>query len=360
MADEKEVQQAKEKLEGLLGAMEQEKPSGSAFSFMGGKPSSKSPGKGFTGKGGGEASERLRALEEELAKEKEKAMRAEILLKEKENVRLEMESLFRGMKDQMMKERMSQEMDSERQNARARVETLEKRLDEVSRLLVQALQQKRSPDEEFLSGDILKEILSRQNEFTAAMARKDEEVARLRAALDESVSKSEERFRKASEDLRLELLSKNRELAELAALRETYARLKEAHDSLQALVGPEGAPLRDLVKTLRCEIEGLRQTNVSLKSALQDLELRHEQLRTENRSLLRRLDDKEAALASHRLKQLPEEMTRLERAVNEALSAPAGQAPALDSFRDLIEEKEKNLREIREQLERSGGDGPSA
>lgn len=353
MAEEKEVKETKEKLEGLLGSMDKEKPSGSAFSFLGGGPSGKAAPKAAAGRRGAdhELAERLRVMEEQLAQEKEKALRAEILLKEKENVRLEMETLFRTMKDQLMKEKMSQEMDSDRQNARARVETLEKRLDEVGRLLVQALQNRRDPDQDALSSEVLKEILARQSEFTAMLAKKEDEISGLKARLDDADAKASERFQKAVDELRLELVAKNKELAELAALKETFAQLKEAHESLQRLVGPEGAPLRDLVKALRSEIEALKRDNASLKSALQDAEVRHEQLRTENRSLLRKLGDKEAALAAKRLEDIPEEMKRLEKAVGDALeSARAGEPPSLEPFRQALEEKEKELERIREGL----------
>ena len=358
MGDEKEANEAKEKLEGLLGSMDKEKPSGSAFSFMGGgasvAPAGKSAFKTSPGRRGAdhELSERLRILEEQLAKEKEKALRAEILLQEKENVRLEMETLFRSMKDQLQNDRVAREMDAERQGARARVETLEKRLDEVSRLLVQALQQRRDPEEEILSSEVLKEILARQSEFTAMLARKEEEISRLKGLLDGAEEKAAERHGKAIEELKLELIAKHRELAELAALRETYAQLKEAHDSLQRIVGPEGAPLRDLVQALRSEIETLKRDNASLRSALQDAEIRHEQLRGENRSLLRKLDDKDAALAAKKLEEFPEEMARLERAVSQALESQAGEPPSLEPFRNALEEKQKELERIREGLKR--------
>src|SRR6266536_1802185 len=50
-----------------------------------------------------ELADRLARLDQELLKEKERALRAEILLKERENVRMEMEQMFVNLKDQFRK-----------------------------------------------------------------------------------------------------------------------------------------------------------------------------------------------------------------------------------------------------------------
>ena len=402
MTEKKNHNEAKEKLEKLLNGMDaDEQNEASPFDFLAGKAGQNTPVQDAAGPDkssaeknaspaksetssfmGGDLAVKLKKLEDELGREKEKALKAEVLLKERENVRLEMENIFRNLKDQLQNDRIEKEMENERLNARARVEVLEKRLGEMNQLLLEVLkEQKKNPAEAFPQ-DILKDFLNRQNEALALLGRKEEEhsklldefvaairekdekikhkdaeLARLSTELQDTVKNSERnaaiKYENLLDGMKKELVERNKEIAGLAAYKESYEKAKEENNELRKLVGQEGLPLKDLVKILRNDIEIYKREAESLKISLAEAQDRHKRAYDEKKALLVRLDEMESSAASGRLRSLPDDIEKLEKIVLNIMSSPGASSDTMIEFmQKSLADREEELSRIRENINR--------
>lgn len=180
----------------------------------------------------------IRRLEQELFKEKEKSLRAEILLKERENVRLEMEQMFQAMKDQLKEERLSQSIETELASARGRVETLEKRLDEMNQLFLKTL----SVKEDFAQGlDTIRQ-----------------QIGQLKCSLEDNISVVGKQFEKITNELASESVK--------------YAGLEER---LREATAKTCSDLKDLdtkLTTISSSVEGLEEKSKTAMDNIKCLE----------------------------------------------------------------------------------------
>src|SRR3989344_4807578 len=99
-----EKEEAKKKLEGLLDSFKKEAIP-SPFKFFDStskesvQPAGETGGPAPTGAAAADPQMKIRELEAKLQKEREKSMTAEVTLKEREIIRLEMEEMFKSLRD---------------------------------------------------------------------------------------------------------------------------------------------------------------------------------------------------------------------------------------------------------------------
>lgn len=223
-----------------------------------------------SGKSGGDPD--VKRLREELMREKERALKAEILLKEKENARLEMESLFKTLKDQLQHDKLAEEMEQERINARTRVEVLEKRLEEMNALLLKALQEReRATDynsrgqapEDSVPGHVHRDALVRLEQALEKIRRQAEIVLDLNKRLDQSAAERKD----ALEQVRKEYFQSQEKLESLAAkqadaLAQLESELAQANRKIDEDVAASGRIIERLNRekeALDGEIAGLKR-----------------------------------------------------------------------------------------------------
>ncbi|OGR88395.1 MAG: hypothetical protein A3A86_03615 [Elusimicrobia bacterium RIFCSPLOWO2_01_FULL_60_11] len=131
---------------------------------------------------------KLSKLDQDVMREKERALKAEILLQERENARLEMENMFKSLKEQLRFEKMGQDLDEERKASRARIEDLEKQLEEMGRRYTEALNERERALQNTVSKDLYEQALrmGRTLEESAGQLRglvksREDEIEKLKA-----------------------------------------------------------------------------------------------------------------------------------------------------------------------------------
>lgn len=125
---------------------------------------------------------RVEALERELQLERERAASAQSLLSQQESLKGEVDSQLKALTDQIRREKAERESDESRSHARGRIESLEKRLDEMNATFTTLLKEAVTGRPESPSGGALAAELSA---FRGALKDSMDGVARWRGELRE-------------------------------------------------------------------------------------------------------------------------------------------------------------------------------
>ncbi|MFH1726474.1 MAG: hypothetical protein ABII00_17830 [Elusimicrobiota bacterium] len=165
--------------------------------------------------------QRMEIMEREIIKERERALASEGLLKQQESLRGEVESQLKKISEQLRQEKTVRDLEEEKQQSHGRVESLERRLDEMHKswagMLKDAMERQEAGRESLappiraVSEDLaafrqelrlLKEGLSRLREDVSPVSDVADGMAELRESVPAAVKRREAESQAVREELR--------------------------------------------------------------------------------------------------------------------------------------------------------------
>lgn len=247
-----------------------------------------------------ELKEKLAELEHALMQEKERTLKAEILLTERENARLEMENMFKTMKEQLRFERMGQELDEERKISRARIESLEKQLEEADRRYSEAMNERAKAALQTVSKDIYEQALrmgktfeDSEKQLRETLNKKEGEYESFKTGHETARKEQEKIWSEQHEKLKAQKddIIENLKAGHEAARNEIEKNWSGKYENLKVKMDEELEKLKESFGTVKQELE----RNISEKYAGQIAQL--ESTMTEARNRIGELSAYEAIVA---------------------------------------------------------------